>query len=200
MPDSFLFNTTGSKGCDLKPASDVKAVVDKWKQKKELFIRVKPSPIWQQLKNRFPPIIRPGLLVFISVATNTRPSLYISTSWICTFTCASYPCCHRYHNIARTPQQTWPNIAQAGVTDTEVIIAAILHDTVEDTDTSLEEVEAEFGKAVRDIVAEVSDDKTLAKAERKRLQIVHSPHKSRQVGGLSVVTNMGISELPGECL
>ena len=64
----------------------------------------------------------------------------------------------------------------------EVIIAAILHDTVEDTDTSFEEVEAEFGKKVRDIVAEVSDDKSLAKAERKRLQIVHSPHKSNQVG------------------
>ena len=62
-------------------------------------------------------------------------------------------------------------------------MAAILHDTVEDTNTSLEEVEAEFGKTVRDIVAEVSDDKTKAKAERKRLQIVHSLHKSRQVGG-----------------
>ena len=53
---------------------------------------------------------------------------------------------------------------------------------MEDTDTSLEEVEVVFGKTVRNIVAEVSDDKTLAKAERKRLQIVHAPHKSRQVG------------------
>ena len=72
-------------------------------------------------------------------------------------------------------------ITQAGITDSEVIIAAILHDTVEDTDTSLEEVEAEFGKRVRDIVDEVSDDKNLAKEERKRLQIVHAPHKSSQV-------------------
>jgi len=71
-------------------------------------------------------------------------------------------------------------LTQAGVSDTEVIIAAILHDTVEDTDTSLEEVEAEFGKTVRNIVDEVSDDKNKAKEERKRLQIVHSPHKSRQ--------------------
>ena len=70
---------------------------------------------------------------------------------------------------------------QAAVTDTEVIMAAILHDTVEDTDTSLEEVEAEFGKAVRDIVDEVSDDKNLGKEERKRLQIVHAPHKSVKV-------------------
>ena len=72
-------------------------------------------------------------------------------------------------------------ITQAGITDSEVIIAAILHDTVEDTDTSLEEVEAEFGKAVRDIVDEVSDDKNLGKEERKRLQIVHAPHKSVKV-------------------
>jgi len=71
-------------------------------------------------------------------------------------------------------------LTQAGITDSEVIIAAILHDTVEDTDTSLEEVEAEFGKRVRDIVDEVSDDKNLAKEERKRLQIVHAPHKSSQ--------------------
>lgn len=70
---------------------------------------------------------------------------------------------------------------QAAVTDTEVIMAAILHDTVEDTDTSFEEVEAEFGKAVRDIVDEVSDDKNLGKEERKRLQIVHAPHKSLKV-------------------
>ena len=70
---------------------------------------------------------------------------------------------------------------QAAVTDTEVIMAAILHDTVEDTDTSFEEVEAEFGKAVRDIVDEVSDDKNLGKEERKRLQIVHAPHKSVKV-------------------
>ena len=118
----------------------------------------------------------------ICPATNTRPSLCISTSWICTFTCADLPCCHRYLKLAR---QTWPNIlTQAGVSDTEVIIAAILHDTVEDTDTSLEEVEAEFGKTVRNIVDEVSDDKNKAKEERKRLQIVHSPHKSRQVADL----------------
>ena len=59
-----------------------------------------------------------------------------------------------------------------------MIVGAILHDTVEDTDTSLDEIEAVFGKPVRDIVAEVTDNKDLAKEERKRLQIVHSPHKS----------------------
>ena len=76
------------------------------------------------------------------------------------------------------------SLLQAGVVDTEVIVGAILHDTVEDTDTSLEEIEAVFGAAVRGIVAEVTDDKNLAKEERKRLQVVHAPHKSAKVGSI----------------
>ena len=67
------------------------------------------------------------------------------------------------------------------MTDTDVLVGAILHDTVEDTDTTLDEVEAEFGANVRKIVDQVSDDKNLAKEERKRLQIVHAPHKTPQV-------------------
>ena len=60
------------------------------------------------------------------------------------------------------------------VTDIEVICAALLHDTVEDTATEPEELEAEFGKAIRDIVMEVTDDKTLPKEERKKEQIKHA--------------------------
>ncbi|KAL9693212.1 hypothetical protein quinque_012497 [Culex quinquefasciatus] len=70
--------------------------------------------------------------------------------------------------------------AEGGVTDFEVIQAAILHDTVEDTDTSFEEIEQNFGLRVRQIVAEVTDDKSLAKAERKRLQIEHAAVVSPQ--------------------
>ena len=62
-----------------------------------------------------------------------------------------------------------------------MIQGAILHDTVEDTDTTLDEIETEFGKAVRDIVDEVSDDKDLPKQERKRMQIVHAQHASHKV-------------------
>ena len=62
-----------------------------------------------------------------------------------------------------------------------MIQGAILHDTVEDTDTTLDEIEAEFGKAVRDIVDEVTDDKDLEKLERKRLQIVHAKNASEKV-------------------
>ena len=60
------------------------------------------------------------------------------------------------------------------ITDIEVICGALLHDTVEDTDTGPEELEAEFGKAIRDIVMEVTDDKTLPKGERKQAQIDHA--------------------------
>lgn len=49
-----------------------------------------------------------------------------------------------------------------------------MHDTVEDTDTTLDEIEETFGEEVRRIVNEVTDDKSLPKAERKRLQVLES--------------------------
>lgn len=58
--------------------------------------------------------------------------------------------------------------------------AALLHDTVEDTDTSIAELEAVFGQTVARIVQEVTDDKTLPKQERKRQQVEHAPHCSQQ--------------------
>ena len=66
-----------------------------------------------------------------------------------------------------------------GVSDGEVLRAAILHDTLEDTKTTKDELVERFGAAVADLVAEVSDDKSLPKKERKRLQIVHAPMLSR---------------------
>jgi guanosine-3',5'-bis(diphosphate) 3'-pyrophosphohydrolase len=67
---------------------------------------------------------------------------------------------------------------EAHVIDSEVICAALLHDTVEDTDTTPEELEREFGAAIRDIVMDVTDDKSLAKAERKQRQVEHAAHIS----------------------
>lgn len=61
-----------------------------------------------------------------------------------------------------------------GVGDGTILAAAVLHDTVEDTQTSLEEIEHEFGPQVRRLVAEVTDDKSLPAAERKRLQVIHT--------------------------
>ena len=60
-----------------------------------------------------------------------------------------------------------------------VLQAALLHDTVEDTQTTLDELEREFGTDVAALVAEVTDDKRLPKAERKRLQVEHAGAKSR---------------------
>lgn len=60
---------------------------------------------------------------------------------------------------------------EANVTDPTVLQAALLHDTVEDTDTTFEEIAEHFGTKVRDIVVEVTDDKSLPRAERKQLQI-----------------------------
>ncbi|XP_026825495.1 guanosine-3',5'-bis(diphosphate) 3'-pyrophosphohydrolase MESH1 isoform X1 [Ooceraea biroi] len=71
-------------------------------------------------------------------------------------------------------------IQEGKVFDSIVILAAILHDTVEDTDTTFEEIEREFGREVCQVVREVTDDKTLPKAERKRLQVQHAPHLSRE--------------------
>ncbi|HEY3698278.1 MAG TPA: HD domain-containing protein [Spongiibacteraceae bacterium] len=64
------------------------------------------------------------------------------------------------------------------VDDIVVLQSAILHDTIEDTATSAEELEAHFGAEVRAVVLEVTDDKRLPKQERKRLQIEHAPHIS----------------------
>ncbi|RIA87973.1 HD domain-containing 3 [Glomus cerebriforme] len=88
-------------------------------------------------------------------------------------------------DIARTPYINHPigvakNLTDAGVYDLATIQAAILHDTVEDTETTFEEIEQQFGQKVRNIVAECTDDKTLEKAEIKRLQIEHTPHLSKQ--------------------
>jgi guanosine-3',5'-bis(diphosphate) 3'-pyrophosphohydrolase len=63
---------------------------------------------------------------------------------------------------------------EGGITDQDLLIAAVLHDTVEDTQTSFEELESEFGPVVRGLVAEVTDDKTLPAPERKALQIAHA--------------------------
>ena len=67
---------------------------------------------------------------------------------------------------------------EAQVTDPIVLVAALLHDTVEDTDTSFEELAEEFGLEIQQVVAEVTDDKSLAKEVRKQLQIDHAGQAS----------------------
>lgn len=68
---------------------------------------------------------------------------------------------------------------EAGVEDEAILAAAVLHDTIEDTVTTAEELGEEFGPEIMAMVLEVTDDKTLPKAERKRLQVEHAGHVSR---------------------
>lgn len=87
----------------------------------------------------------------------------------------------RRKNVAAAPYINHPislvNILcnEAHITDVNVICAALLHDTVEDTETTAEELLNEFGQEIRDIVMEVTDDKSIgARQKRKQLQIEHA--------------------------
>jgi guanosine-3',5'-bis(diphosphate) 3'-pyrophosphohydrolase len=62
-----------------------------------------------------------------------------------------------------------------GISDVTTLVAALLHDTIEDTSATAEELGQQFGPRVRALVKEVTDDKKLEKPERKRLQIEHTP-------------------------
>jgi len=70
-------------------------------------------------------------------------------------------------------------LARVGrITDLVTLQAAILHDTLEDTQTTPVELAMSFDPKVRQVVEEITDDKQLPKAKRKLLQIEHSPHLS----------------------
>jgi len=76
--------------------------------------------------------------------------------------------------------------AEGGVSDEAMLMAAALHDTVEDTQTTFAELEEHFGPEVTGLVRELTDDKSLEKMERKRLQIVHAPHASPRAKQLKI--------------
>jgi len=85
------------------------------------------------------------------------------------------------------PIEVAATLAEIGEIDNvDVLQAALLHDTVEDTNTSPDEVESHFGFRVRSIVVEVTDDKTLEKLERKSKQIAHAPHLSVEAQSLKL--------------
>ncbi len=67
---------------------------------------------------------------------------------------------------------------EGDVTDAIVLAAALLHDTLEDTETTFDELVAHFGGDVAAVVMEVTDDKSLPKTQRKQLQIDHASHSS----------------------
>ena len=72
------------------------------------------------------------------------------------------------------------------ITDIELLIAAVLHDTVEDTATTIDELSERFGESISKLVAEVTDDKSLSKEQRKQLQVENAPHKSDRAKQLKI--------------
>ena len=80
------------------------------------------------------------------------------------------------------------------IRDMTTIIAGILHDTLEDTNTTPEELEAAFGGDIRSIVGEITDDKGLPQEERRRLQVEHAGKlslRARQVKLADKISNIG---------
>ena len=89
-------------------------------------------------------------------------------------------------------------LVQADIEDPVVLAAALLHDTIEDTETTLDELEIIFGYEIANIVAECSDDKSLGKLERKQAQIDHAAtisHKAKLVKFADKIAN--ISDING---
>jgi len=87
-----------------------------------------------------------------------------------------------------------------GVVDADMIIAGLLHDTVEDTDTTFDELEEKFGSRATGFVRELTDDKSLPKAERKRLQVEHAPNmtfEAKQIKIADKISNISdVAENP----
>ena len=71
-------------------------------------------------------------------------------------------------------------VQATGGTDMDMVIAALLHDVVEDTPTTYEDVAASFGERVTELVRENSDNMSLPKAERRRARIAAMALKSRE--------------------
>ncbi len=84
------------------------------------------------------------------------------------------------------PIQVANLLSNCGENDLSLLSAAVLHDTIEDTKTSPEEIRELFGEEVLSIVLEVTDDKMLSKNERKQAQIDKAPNKSRKAKALKL--------------
>ena len=63
---------------------------------------------------------------------------------------------------------------EGGIDDVDVLCAALLHDTIEDTETTEDELLSRFGPRVTALVLAVTDDKSLSQLERKELQVEHA--------------------------
>ena len=83
--------------------------------------------------------------------------------------------------------------------DAELVAAAWLHDTIEDTETTREELAQKFSERIASLVVECTDDMSLPKAERRRLQVVNASHKSPSARLIKIadkISNIGARILP----
>ena len=91
-----------------------------------------------------------------------------------------------------------------GITDINILIGGVLHDVVEDTDTSVNDIKHHFGNKIAKIVSEVSNNPNVSKAERKRAQlrdISHKSHEAQLIKLADAVDNLSdfvTQELTGE--
>jgi guanosine-3',5'-bis(diphosphate) 3'-pyrophosphohydrolase len=78
---------------------------------------------------------------------------------------------------------------EGGVQDVTVLCATVLHDTIEDTETTTDGLRPLFGEQVASVVLEVTGDKSLEKSVRKQ-QIAHAPHISPQAPLIKLISNL----------
>lgn len=126
-------------------------------------------------------------MTFLSAAENNKTVLSHTLSCVCVLLRSSENPEPRRRHRGHPGVASMSPVSQvplSGVTGPGyclcILQAALLHDTVEDTDTSPQELEENFGPVVAGIVQEVTDDKSLPKQERKRQQVEHAPHCSHQ--------------------
>lgn len=100
--------------------------------------------------------------------------------------------CQKRKGKSQTPYINHPIrvahlLAEFGQSEnSDLLMAAILHDTIEDTATTIDELVVAFGEHVAKIVMEVTDDKSLPAPERKRLQVIQTPKKSIEAKMLKI--------------
>ena len=89
-------------------------------------------------------------------------------------------------------------LVQADVEDPVVLASALLHDTIEDTETTHDELEIVFGHEIANIVVECSDNKSLTKLERKQAQIDHAGHLSKRAKLVKIADKISnVSDIDG---
>jgi guanosine-3',5'-bis(diphosphate) 3'-pyrophosphohydrolase len=75
---------------------------------------------------------------------------------------------------------------EAGITDPDTLIAAVLHDTIEDTGVTHAEIAIRFGLVVADVIAELTNDETLPKAQQKQAQIDKAPRYTSRAARIKI--------------